>query len=240
MSSITSWLDRQLYPQYARNWDDKLFRERILTHLRPEFVVLDIGAGAGIVCEMNFRGHVAKICGVDLDPRVTTNTLLDEGKISDAGCIPYNDATFDVVFADNVMEHLAKPLEVFCEINRVLRPGGILLFKTPNKTHYMPTIARFTPHSFHTFINRLRGRAQVDTFPTLYRANTASKVSSLAALSGFEVARISRVEGRPEYARITPITYLAGFLYERIVNATELFAMFRILLIAELRKTHET
>ncbi len=237
MGGVTSWLDRRLYPHHARNWDDRLFRERIASYLSPSSIVLDVGAGAGIVSEMNFRGQVARMCGVDLDPRVHANPMLDEGRIADANRIPYDDNTFDVAFADNVMEHLSEPLKVLREINRVLKPGGVLLFKTPNKSHYMPTIARLTPHSFHRFINKLRGRAVVDTFPTLYLANTASRVSQLAAQAGFRVERISRIEGRPEYMRITPITYVFGFLYERIVNTTDLLAMFRILLIAELRKT---
>ena len=125
-------------------------------------------ARAGIVQQTNFRGLAARVCGVDLDPRVVDNPMLDEGKIADAGGIPYPDAAFDVVFADNVLEHLPDPLAVFREIARVLKPGGVFLFKTPNKTHYMPTIARLTPHRFHQFVNRLRGRAEIDTFPTRY------------------------------------------------------------------------
>ena len=56
---------------------------------------------------MNFRGLAARVCGVDLDPRVVDNPMLDEGKIADAGGIPYPDAAFDLVFADNVLEHLS-------------------------------------------------------------------------------------------------------------------------------------
>ncbi|MEI2780661.1 MAG: hypothetical protein V9H25_05130 [Candidatus Competibacter sp.] len=44
---------------------------------------------------------------------------------------------------------------VFREVARVLKRGGVFLFKTPNKTHYMPTIARLTPHRFHQFVNRI-------------------------------------------------------------------------------------
>lgn len=199
-------------------------------------MVLDLGAGAGIVREMNFKGLAGKVCGVDLDERVTTNPMLDEGKVSDAGRIPYPDETFDVVFADNVMEHLADPSAVLAEVRRVLKPGGVFLFKTPNKTHYMPTIARLTPHWFHQLVNRLRGRAEVDTFPTLYRANTKRAVQRLANSAGFAVASIDRIEGRPEYLRIAWPAYLLGAAYERLVNSTEALAAFRILLIAELRK----
>ncbi|PJI89785.1 class I SAM-dependent methyltransferase [Sphingomonas koreensis] len=234
--SITNFLDRKLYPNHTKNWDDRLFRERILARLKPNSVVLDLGAGAGIVAEMDFRGQAARICGVDLDPRVIDNPMLDEGKVADGGSIPYPDASFDLVFSDNVVEHLDMPEQVFAEVRRVLKPGGLFLFKTPNRTHYMPLIARMTPHKFHQFINRKRGRQETDTFPTRYRANTLGDARNVARAAGFDVIGIERIEGRPEYMRITPPTYLAGFIYERLVNSTSLLAPFRILLVAELAK----
>ncbi len=236
MKSLVAWLDRTCYPSFQRNWDDQLFRERILAHLRLDSAVLDLGAGAGIVEQMNFRGLAASVCGVDLDPRVVDNPMLDEGRVANAGGIPYEAARFDVVFSDNVLEHLDKPLVVFREVARVLKPGGAFLFKTPNKWHYMPTIARLTPHCFHQYVNRLRGRAEVDTFPTRYRANCLDDVTRLARAAGLVVDRIDRVEGRPEYLRMTWPTYLVGLAYERLVNSTELFAPLRILLVGTLRK----
>lgn len=240
MSKVVEWLDAKLYPGVGRNWDDEIFRTRILSALFPDAILLDVGAGAGVVKQMDFRGHAARICGVDLDPRVTENPLLDEGRLADAGRIPYDDAMFDVAFADNVMEHLDEPAAVFAEISRVLKPGGTLLFKTPNRTHYMPAIARATPHRFHQMVNRRRGRKEVDTFPTRYRANSPSQIERLAADAGFCVDRIERIEGRPEYTRISGPTYVMGAAYERLVNATPLLARFRILLIAQLRKTPQT
>lgn len=236
MSRLIEQIDRKFYPGFDRNWDDQLFRDRILVHLGPSSVVLDLGAGAGIVKQMNFKGYAARVCGVDLDPRVTSNPMLDEGRVSNASGIPYEDESFDVVFSNNVMEHLSDPLAVFCEVYRVLKPGGVFLFKTPNKHHYMPLIARITPHRFHQFVNRLRGRAEVDTFPTHYRANAPKAVRALASSSGFNVEDIERVEGRPEYLRLAWPAYIVGLLYERTVNATDLLAPLRILLIAQLRK----
>lgn len=185
---------------------------------------------------MNFRGKVAKVCGIDLDPRVLGNPYLDEARVAGAEGIPFGDESFDLVFADNVMEHLDKPTEVFSEIARVLKPDGTLMFKTPNRSHYVPLIARATSHGFYQFINRLRGRDEEDTFPTHYLANSYAQVRDLAARTGFEIDRIDRIESRPEYLRMTALTYVAGASYERIVNLTPLLEKFRVLLVAELRK----
>lgn len=236
MSALIEWIDRKLYPNHTGRWDDQIFRNWILLNVKQSSLVLDLGAGAGVVKEMNFKCIASKVCGIDLDPRVMRNPFLDKGKISDASGIPYGDSVFDVVFADNVVEHLSDPLGVFVDVCRVLKPGGVFLLKTPNKIHYMPTIARLTPHRFHQFINRLRGRNEVDTFPTLYRANTCKEVRRVATMAGFEVTRMERIEGRPEYLRIAWPTYLLGAAYERLVNSTEALAMFRVLLIVEMRK----
>lgn len=234
--SIIQSIDRRFYPEHQKNWDDLLFRQRVMDVIGHETRLLDVGAGAGIVQAMNFRGIVREVCGVDLDPRVKDNPYLDEGRVSDAGEIPYPDASFDVVVADNVMEHLEKPDEVFREIARVMRPGATLLFKTPNRSHYMPLIARFTPHSFHQWVNHMRGRHETDTFPTHYLCNSPAQVQRIAANSSLLLERIELIEGRPEYLRITVPTYLAGLAYERMVNAIPFFAPFRILLIATLSK----
>ncbi len=236
MSSLVARLDRALYPNFGRNWDDQLFRERILAHVHRGSAILDVGAGAGIVAQMSFRGLAAQVCGVDLDPRVVGNPMLDEGRVANGGEIPYENARFDVVFSDNVLEHLDEPLLVFREVARVLKPGGVFLFKTPNKWHYMPTISRLTPHGFHQYFNRLRGRTEEDTFPTRYRANTRGDVMQLAADAGLLVERVERVEGRPEYLRMTWPTYIFGAVYERLVNISEVFAPLRILLVGTLRK----
>lgn len=230
-------LDAKLYPNFQKNWDDSLFRSRILTYLNgAALTVLDLGAGAGIVEAMNFKGHAREICGLDPDPRVVDNPYLDEGKVGFGESIPYPDARFDLVFADNVLEHLPTPDQVFAEVARVLRPGGVFLAKTPNKWHYVPLIARLTPQAFHRWVVRWRGRAGEDVFPTRYRANSPADIKRLAAQAGLEVVRIELIEGRPEYLRFSTPTYLLGWLYERLVNRVPGLARFRVLLIAELRK----
>lgn len=215
-------MDRSFYPQFGRNWDDALFRQHILRFLSKEARALDLGAGRGNVAQMNFKDQVAHVAGVDVDPAVFENPFLDSaGLISkEDGKIPYGDGEFDVVFSDNVLEHLPDPLVTFLEVRRVLRPGGVFLAKTPNKWHYMPLVARATPHWFHRFYNRLRGRSEADTFPTLYRCNSRGAISKCAAAAGMSVEEMRFIEGRPEYLRISALTYIVGFMYERTVNCS--------------------
>lgn len=129
MGAVTHWMDQTFYKTYEKNWDDLLFCERTLSHIKPDSVVLDLGAGAGIVTQMHFKGLARRVCGVDLDPRVVDNPMLDVGRVSDVGQIPYEDGVFDVVFSDNVFEHLEAPLQVYKEVARVLKLGDVLLFK---------------------------------------------------------------------------------------------------------------
>ena len=229
-------MDARLYPGVSNNWDDSLFRQRILDAMAPAMTVLDIGAGAGLVAQMNFRGKCAHIAGIDLDERVVDNDYLDEGKVGGAESLPWEDSRFDLVFSDNVLEHLANPEAVFAEVARVLKPGGRFLVKTPNKFHYVPLIASLTPHFFHRYYNSLRGRPSADTFPTLYRANTPRDVRRLAVSSGLEVKSVDLIESRPEYLRLSAPTYLLGWVWERLVNRIQMLSRFRVLLVAEFEK----
>lgn len=236
MGSLVGWFDQKWYPGFETNWDDELFRMQILKHLNSTLEILDLGAGAGIVSQMNFKGIAHRVCGVDPDERVVSNPCLDEGKVAFGEEVPYADESFDLIFADNVLEHLAQPEMVFAEVCRLLRPGGIFLAKTPNKRHYMPLIASFTPDIFHKWVNRWRGRLDEDVFPTQYQANTTDEIQALANMVGLEVIRLDLIEGRPEYLRMSFVTYIVGYLYERLVNRVSFLGRFRILMVIELRK----
>ena len=239
MSRIVQWMDRKLYPGYESRWDDQLLREEILKILQKDYTILDLGAGIGIVPLMDFRKRAARICGIDPDERVLENPYLDEAKVAVGESIPYPDTTFDLVFSDNVLEHLPDPEIVFHEVARVLKPGGKFLAKTPNRRHYVSLISRVSPHWFHQWINRLRGRASGDTFPTRYRANTPKQIIRHAERTGLRVHTVRLIEGRPEYMRMTALTYFWGWLYERLVNGLPFLGKFRVLLIAILEKPNE-
>lgn len=234
--TLTTWLDSGRYAQYEDRWDDKTFHEFILERVTPSTHMLDLGAGAGIVPEMNFLDKAERVCGVDPDPRVVDNPHIHEGRVGFGEDIPYEDESFDLVICDNVLEHLENPDEVFREVRRVLKPGGRFVAKTPNFWHYVAIGASLTPHSFHRRFNAGRGRDEEDTFPTCYRANTRRDLRKLAERTEMRLVSCTMIEGRPEYLRRWWPAYLLGSAYERLVNSSRLFERFRVVLIAELQR----
>lgn len=213
------WLDRRFYPGVPENWDNDHFRSLVLEHLDDDATLLDIGAGRGALPHMDFRGCAAQIIGIDPDPAVLGNPYLDQAFVTPGESMPMiDDDSIDVVVSNNVLEHLPDAAGFFREVARVLRPGGRLITKTPNRNHYMATIARCTPTSFHERVTAWRGRPIEDTFPTTYPANRIADQARLAAAASMRLIHHELVESRPEYLRFTAPLYMPGILWERTVN----------------------
>lgn len=227
---------QRFYPDRVRRDPVATFVRRLERELKPTDRVLDLGAGGGELNAYAFRGKVDQIVGVDLDPRVTSNPLLDAGLRADIYALPFRDATFDVVFSIYVLEHVDRPEVLAAEIARVLKPGGVCLSLTPNVFHYVTIASRLTPMSFHRWINARRGRAEEDTFPTEYRLNSAGALRRHFGAAGLQTVAIDAIEVQPNYLTFSAFTYAAGVAYERLVNSTDLGASFRVNLIGLFQK----
>ncbi len=236
MSAITKWMDRNLYPSHENSWDNVIFRKMVLDHVSDETILLDAGAGSGCLPQMNFKGQVAKVIGVDPSEGVVNNPFLNEAHVGFCDNMPFLQSnSIDVAVSNNVLEHVEHPAIFLREVQRVLKPGGVYIVKTPNIYHYIPCIARITPDWFHVFYNKLRGVSADDVFPTRYKVNSKKSFNENAKKAGFSIVEFQLVEGRPEYLRIFAPFYIVGVLYERIVNALNL-SQLKIVIFAVMKK----
>ncbi len=221
----------------ARRTDGtRVFYDLVLTSLpRPsECAVLNLGAGPSVEEPRRVRGAFARVVGIDVDDDVMGNPDLDEAHVYDGGDFPLESERFDLVFSDWVIEHLPDPEAVYSEVFRVLKPGGCFLFRTPNTKHYVTLGSRLLPDRLHFVANRMR-RVEPDhgTYDTYYRSNSPARVRALLGGGGFRNVEVLSLESLPVYLRFNRFAFLAGVLYERVVNSSEVLGSFRRTLIAK-------
>jgi ubiquinone/menaquinone biosynthesis C-methylase UbiE len=108
----------------------------ILGYLATGMRVLDAGCGPGSIT-VGLAEHVApgEVVGIDRSPDVIEQAqrLASERGVTNARfqtasvtSLPFDDASFDAVFAHTLLEHVRDPLAALREFSRVLKPGGTI------------------------------------------------------------------------------------------------------------------
>jgi SAM-dependent methyltransferase len=219
------------------------YKDALEEHLHPRTCWLDAGCGHGVFPSwMKERGEslVARcdfVVGMDCDcPSLWENRVVNALVAGDLGDLPFQAGSFDVVSANMVVEHLSEPDRVGQALHRVLKPGGVFIFHTPNYLHYQTVLASLIPQGLkYKLIEFLEGRAEKDAFPTFYRLNTVKAVRALANRQGFTVRDLRMVNSTPETFRLGPVALLLEMLLIRLTEWRPLRA-FRSNLVVVLEK----
>ncbi|MGA3023413.1 MAG: class I SAM-dependent methyltransferase [Bryobacteraceae bacterium] len=200
--------------------------------------VLEIGPGPTNPTSA-FLASRGNVVGVDISNEVLGNESLAEARVYDGLQIPFEDASFLACVSDYVLEHVTNPHEHFREVGRILRPGGVYCFRTPNLWHYVTLGSKLLPHRLHTHLaNRLRGLGNQfhEPYPTLYAANTRTSIRRLAAASGLQSVLLDTIEKEPSYARTNAALFFPMMAYERLVNSSRLLGGLRVNILGVLQQ----
>lgn len=160
------------------------FFGRVAAVLSSDHVVVDLGAGRGAWffedislvrrSVRDLRPLVSRVVGLDIDPVVLRNPTTSLNFVIENGRFPLETSSIDAIVADYVLEHVVDVDFFVAEVDRVLRPGGYFMARTPHKWQYVSVAARLFDNGKHASILRVvqPGRKAEDVFPTAYKVNT--------------------------------------------------------------------
>jgi SAM-dependent methyltransferase len=97
--------------------------------------ILDIGCGSA---------KTAGAVGLDISPDTDADIVHDLDELP----YPIEDASFDQILMQDVIEHVREPIRVFEELHRIARPGARIQLRTP---HFSSILAYGDPTHRHYF-----------------------------------------------------------------------------------------
>ena len=183
----TPTADNSLYDTLSETWwDERSLLNLLKTTVNPWRVpyfarvlaqqsttgaqptLLDVGCGGGLLAE-EFAALNCRVTGIDPSEQslVTARAharqrgLEIDYRQGFGDALPFAEASFDVVSCCDVLEHIPDWPATLADISRVLKPGGIFLFDTINRTAYswlvniviaqeLP-LTRFMPRNMHVW-----------------------------------------------------------------------------------------
>ncbi len=134
-------------PQFLANAIDNPLRRRVqppdetaARHgIKPGMTVLEVGPGNGRYTLAASRqvGDAGKLVTIDIEPKMIERVEAKiraegagniEARVADVYALPFEDASFDLIYMIAVIGEIPDPLKAMREFRRVLAPGGTLVF----------------------------------------------------------------------------------------------------------------
>jgi len=137
--------------KYTRGVEIERSRKKYLLKLVNDVEIdriLDVGCGAGINSSKLLSSK--NIVGVDISPEAIELYKKNgfRGKVADLSKgLPFPDNYFDAILFSEVLEHISSTSQALNELNRILRPGGLLFLSTPNSAFWVYRIFALLGHT---------------------------------------------------------------------------------------------
>ena len=136
-------------------WNEHIARYVFAARLARAKRVLDLGCGTGYGAAEISRS-AASVTGLDISADAVAYACENYKQPNirvlqaSAAAIPLRDASFDLVVAFEVIEHITEWRKLLEDVRRVLAPGGQLVVSTPNKSYYAESRKLSGPNPFHS------------------------------------------------------------------------------------------
>ncbi len=126
------------------------FARRLARHKRVLDAACGTGYGSAALAEA-----ASFVAGLDISPEAVEAAARAYARpnlaflVARAEQIPFRDASFDLVVAFELIEHLHDWRALLGEARRLLAPGGQFIVSTPNRLYYAEAQAQSGPNPFH-------------------------------------------------------------------------------------------
>lgn len=166
-------------------------------HLGHPPRVLDVGCGEGhfsaVLMHEGVEVEAIDVAAEPLRRALVRAPELDVRLVEPEGELPFEDSSFDVVWAGEVIEHVADTSRWLSELRRILRSSGTLLISTPD---HGPLTRLRLALSRSAFEERLNPRSDH------LRFYTRRGLAGLYADFGFEDVSVVATGGLPGARRV--------------------------------------
>jgi ubiquinone/menaquinone biosynthesis C-methylase UbiE len=192
----------------------------LLPALVPGTRLLDVGSGPGsVTIDLAARLEPGSAVGVDASAAVVEiarKAAADAGQanvtfeVGDAYALPFEDDSFDVVHAHQVLQHLTDPVAALREMKRVAKPGGLVAVRDSDysaMTWYPPSAGLDEWNALYHEVTQANGA----------EADAGRRLLSWVRDAGFDPAGIVPSAGVWCYATPDERTWWADLWAERCV-----------------------
>ncbi len=200
-------LIQKYYPDYSGNvtvyglqWYiiRKMVRPIVDRHIHSADTFLDLGCGSGILVKQ-LKGEVAAAIGIDeVDTgfKNFSDLNLIQGSLYH---LPVKGGRVDLAISLWVFEHLEKPGTAVAEIQRILKPQGIVFVLAPNLLNPLILLSKIFPLRFKQWmLHRLNGIRKETVLKTYFHANTEQELDRIFQGAGFKKVEFLYLES-PSY-----------------------------------------
>lgn len=129
--------------------------ESVREWFKPKMRVLEIGGGNGFQASV-LSSWGCDVASIDLPGNAAEQERYHPVQEYDGSRIPFPDASFDVVFSSNVLEHIQPVADMLTETRRVLKGGGMAIHILPSPFWRLWTSLAHYPFLVKCVLSRLQ------------------------------------------------------------------------------------